>query len=127
MYREPYRPDFLDTRNLDFLLKEPSRLSSWLVVSLASLLFGFISYLIYTNANFQTRETVSIERSLRVLNPDLSRFEVSSTNTGTPTSLGSSAITTIPQSRATNTLLGGYGPALLPLGRGTIASSLKAF
>jgi hypothetical protein len=115
IYREKWRPELYEDHLRDIVLRRPARFGSWLVVGLGMILMIFLAYLVCTNVLFAAADGKSSERSLHTVTqpgPAMSpgmipaRFKSPSAREVLRTN--------IPQSRATNALLGGEGPALHP-------------
>jgi hypothetical protein len=115
-YRERCDVDLYEERYHDVVLQQRSTLGVWVVLSLGTTLIVVVSYLLYINLRVPVASSPSIERSLHILAtpvpaPMLSLPALTSLSKSTRRN---QTVTSIPQSRAANALLGGQGPALLP-------------
>ncbi len=106
-YEEPIR---------DIVLRRPSVLGPWLVRGLGVTLACFLSYLVYANVLTPTVPSPSPERSLRLLTKSAPSVTLLPLKRVRPrlSFLWGPAITSVPQSRVANALLGGDGPASFP-------------
>jgi hypothetical protein len=111
LYREKWYAEIYEDHVRDTVLRRPSKFGSWLVVGLGVILMAFLGYLVCTNVLFAAAGGRSSERLRRPLAqpelatiPGLARFKAPAARQVLRTN--------IPQSRATNALLGGEGPAL---------------
>jgi len=86
------------------------------VTGLGVTLVLFLSYLVYSNLLLPSVDPLSLERSLRKLAESAPAMTVFLPEhvSAFPLHPSGPAMTSVPQSRATNALLGGEGPALLP-------------
>jgi hypothetical protein len=115
-YREQCDVELYEERYHDVVLQQRSTLGVWVVLGLGATLIVVVFYLLYTNTRAPVTSSPSIERSLHILAtpvpaPMLSLPALTSSSTS---KRRNQAVTSIPQSRAANALLGGQGPALLP-------------
>ncbi|MCZ6876375.1 MAG: hypothetical protein O7G88_23075 [bacterium] len=114
IYRERSDAELYDDHLRDIVLKRHSPVGPWLVMGLGAALALFLCYLVFSNIIRPAPVAASHERSLRMMTetPSLPRA-----TPDWPAALAMpwrSAATSVPQSRATNALVGGEGPALLP-------------
>jgi hypothetical protein len=116
IYRETGETDFYEEHLRDIVLKQQSTIGPWVVTGLGVTLVLFLSYLVYSNLRLPSADPLWSERSLRKLAesaPARTVFLPEHVRT-LPRRPSGPAMTSVPQSRATNALLGGEGPALLP-------------
>lgn len=118
IYRERSEASLQEDHLRDIVLKRHSPLGPWLVMGLGATLALFLFYLVFSNVIRPTPVAASYERSLRMM------VETPSLPTMLPSDQSASDLampwypdaTNVPQSRATNALVGGEGPASLPAG-----------
>ncbi len=114
-YRETWEPDVYEGHLRDIALRRHSALGPWLVVGLGVALLLFVSYLVYANVLAPTVAVPSPERDLRrvvVVVPPSRAVSRLLPADATVSPRWGAEVTRVPQSRATNALLGGAGPAL---------------
>ena len=120
IYRETGNTALCEESIRDIVLSRRSVLGPWLVMGLGVILALLLSYLVYANLLTPAVPSPSPERSLRLLTksaptappPQFERVYPR------PSFIWGPAVTSVPQSRAADALLGGDGPALFP---GTLA------
>ncbi|MGQ4809523.1 hypothetical protein NKDENANG_02940 [Candidatus Entotheonellaceae bacterium PAL068K] len=120
VYREMDDTALYEESIRDIVLSRRSVLGPWLVMGLGVVLALLLSYLLYANLLTPAALSSSSEQSLRQLTKfvptaPLPQFERVYPR---PAPIWGPAVTSIPQSRAADALLGGDGPALFP---GTMA------
>ena len=118
IYRERYNTDLYEEHLRDIDLRRHSAIGPWLVMGLGVMLALFLSYLVYSNVLRPSQVVPSPERSLRMIT-DIAPATTVTASDDPSFSLRPSwrpDVTSVPQSRATNALVGGEGPALLPVG-----------
>ena len=118
IYRERCNTDLYEEHLRDIVLRRHSAIGPWLVMGLGVMLVLFLSYLVYSNVLRPSQVAPSPERSLRMITDTAPATTVTALDDSS-FSLHPSwrpAATSVPQSRATNALVGGEGPALLPVG-----------
>ena len=100
----------------DIVLRQHSVAGPWLVVGLVMALAFFLSYLVYSNLLLPVIGPMSPETSWRTMTETAPATTVSlpAEVDFFPLFRRGKATTSVPESRAKNALLGGYGPALLP-------------
>jgi hypothetical protein len=113
LYREKWYAEIYEDHVRDTVLRRPSKFGSWLVVGLGVVLMAFLGYLVCTNVLFAAAGGQSSER----LRHPLAQPEPATIPGMLPARIKAPSTrrvlrTNIPQSRATNALLGGEGPAL---------------
>jgi hypothetical protein len=115
-YRERCDTDLYSEHPGNIVLSRHSVIGPWLVMGLGVTLALFLFYLIYSNLLLTTLEPSSPERSLRMLAESASATTISFADHRDllHQHQWGPATTSVPRSRATNALLGGEGPALLP-------------
>jgi hypothetical protein len=115
-YRERGDVDLYEERYHDVVLQQRSTLGVWVVLSLGATLIMVVSYLLYTTMQVPVVSDPSIERSLHILATPVPApmLSLPALTSASNSKRRDQAVTSIPQSRAANALLGGQGPALLP-------------
>jgi hypothetical protein len=115
-YRERCDADLYSEHPGNIVLSRHSTIGPWLVMGLGVTLALFLSYLVCSNLLLTTLEPPSPERSLRIIAESAPATTVSLADHGDlfHQYQWGPATTSVPRSRATNALLGGEGPALLP-------------
>ena len=108
-YRETGGPTPYEKQLRDIVLSRRSALGPWLVTGLGITLALFLSYLVYANVLTPVAPVASPERSLRLLTnatPAAATPQLAPTSP-LPAPIWGPAMTSVPQSRATDALLGG--------------------
>ncbi len=117
IYRERSDADVYEDHLRDIVLKRHSPVGPWLVMGLGAALVLFLFYLVFSNVIRPAPVAASHERSLRMMTETPSLLPTMAAPDRPASALAMPwrpAATSVPQSRATNALVGGAGPALLP-------------
>ena len=103
-----------DQSRRDFVLKRPSTMGPWVALGLGMMLVVFLGYLVYVNRFVPPPASGLSEHFLRPEVAFTSRVSRSKHTAQLSLERHKPAVTTVPQGRAANALLGGQGPALPP-------------